>query len=293
VPPSPELIQKAKDAKKLTVQPPQNGRVRVEFKDFVQPADVMTIDVDAKAMVLGALNVATYLEKKEDAVTLDVRFGTLTDGTINAQLDLASVTVQTKGLAGGDGNIVIQGGVEIVPPGAINSNTLTLDASNSISWTGPCSYTNAGALTLKAGTGSITGGTLLTVNSAGGLEMRAGTFIDVVTATDTLAAMAPDGITINNTSSGTLTIGTVGGTTGVTTTDSAITLTESGSIDVQEQINSGTAQSSVTATAGSISGPATLTAGSLELVAGTTIDAITATDTMPSNATDGITINNT
>jgi len=89
VPPSPELIQKAKDAKKLTVQPPQNGRVRVEFKDFVQPADVMTIDVDAKAMVLGALNVATYLEKKEDAVTLDVRFGTLTDGTVyNAKTTL-------------------------------------------------------------------------------------------------------------------------------------------------------------------------------------------------------------
>ena len=81
VPPSPELIQKAKDGKKLTVQPPQNGRVRVEFKDFVQPADVMAIDVDAKALVLGSLNVATYLEKKEDAVTLDVRFGALADGT--------------------------------------------------------------------------------------------------------------------------------------------------------------------------------------------------------------------
>ena len=81
VPPSPELIQKAKDGKKLTVQPPQNGRVRVEFKDFVQPADLMAIDVDAKALVLGALNVATYLDKKEDVVTLDVRFGTLADGT--------------------------------------------------------------------------------------------------------------------------------------------------------------------------------------------------------------------
>jgi hypothetical protein len=81
VPPSPELIQKAKDGKKLTVQPPQAGRVRVELKDFVQPADLMTIDVDAKALVLGALNVTTYLEKKEDVVTLDVRFGTLADGT--------------------------------------------------------------------------------------------------------------------------------------------------------------------------------------------------------------------
>ena len=43
--------------------------------------DLLAIEVDAKALLLSALNVATYLEKKEDAVTLDVRFGTLTDGT--------------------------------------------------------------------------------------------------------------------------------------------------------------------------------------------------------------------
>ena len=81
VPPSPEQIQKAKDAGKMTVRPPEQGKVRVEFADFVQPSDLLAIDVDAKAMLLSALNVATYLEKKEDAVTLDVRFGTLTDGT--------------------------------------------------------------------------------------------------------------------------------------------------------------------------------------------------------------------
>jgi hypothetical protein len=41
----------------------------------------MAIDVDAKAALLSALSVATYLEKKEDAVTLNVRFATLADGT--------------------------------------------------------------------------------------------------------------------------------------------------------------------------------------------------------------------
>lgn len=81
VPPTPENIQKAKDGGKMTVRPPQQGKVRVEFPDFVQPSDLLAIEVDAKAMLLSALNVATYLEKKEDAVTLDVRFGTLTDGT--------------------------------------------------------------------------------------------------------------------------------------------------------------------------------------------------------------------
>ena len=53
----------------------------MEFRDFVQPSDQLTIAVDAKALLLSAVNVATYIEKPEDSVTLDVRFGRLTDGT--------------------------------------------------------------------------------------------------------------------------------------------------------------------------------------------------------------------
>jgi hypothetical protein len=81
VPPDPALIQKARDGGKLQVQPPQAGRVRAEFRDFVQPADLMAIEADAKALLLAGLNVATYLDKPEDAVTLDVRYSTLADGT--------------------------------------------------------------------------------------------------------------------------------------------------------------------------------------------------------------------
>lgn len=81
VPPSPEQIQKAKDAGKMLLRPPQQGKARVEFPDFVQPADLLAIDVDAAAARLGAISVATYLDKREDAVTLDVQFGALTDGT--------------------------------------------------------------------------------------------------------------------------------------------------------------------------------------------------------------------
>jgi hypothetical protein len=81
VPPSPEQIQKAKDAGNMQVRPQPQGSVRVEFPNFVQPSDLMAIDVDAKAALLSALSVATYLEKQEDTVTLNVRFGTLADGT--------------------------------------------------------------------------------------------------------------------------------------------------------------------------------------------------------------------
>jgi hypothetical protein len=81
VPPDPAQIQKAKDAKNLSVAPQPDGKVRLEFKDYILPKDMMSIDVDAKAALLSALRVATYLEKPEDTVTLDVRFGTLADGT--------------------------------------------------------------------------------------------------------------------------------------------------------------------------------------------------------------------
>ena len=81
VPPNPAQIQKAKDAGKMMMRPPQQGKVRVEFADFVQPSDLLAIDVDAAAARLGAISVATYLEKREDAVTLDVQFSALPDGT--------------------------------------------------------------------------------------------------------------------------------------------------------------------------------------------------------------------
>jgi len=81
VPPDPAQIQKAKDAKNLSVAPQPDGKVRLEFKDYILPKDMMSIDIDAKAALLSALRVATYLEKPEDTVTLDVRFGTLADGT--------------------------------------------------------------------------------------------------------------------------------------------------------------------------------------------------------------------
>jgi hypothetical protein len=88
----------------MQVQPVQAGTVRAEFKDFVQPGDAMGIGVDVKALLLSALTVSTYLDKKEEAVTLDVRFGTLADGTsyqAQTTLDAAAknirVVVQNTG----------------------------------------------------------------------------------------------------------------------------------------------------------------------------------------------------
>ena len=96
VPPNPEQIQKAKDAGNMAVRQQPPG-VRVEFRNYVQPNDLMALDVDAKAALLSALSVQTYLEKQEDAVTLNVRFGALADGTsYTAQTNL---DVKAKNIA--------------------------------------------------------------------------------------------------------------------------------------------------------------------------------------------------
>jgi hypothetical protein len=81
VPPSPAQIQTAKDTGNMLLRPLPQGQMGVEFPNFIQPSDRLTLGVDTKALLLVALNVATYLDKPEDAVTLDVRFGTLNDGT--------------------------------------------------------------------------------------------------------------------------------------------------------------------------------------------------------------------
>ncbi len=81
VPPQPADIQRARDAGKVTVSPVAAGRVRLEFPDFLKPADRLSVDVDAAANRLLGLSVASYLDKAEDAVVLAVRLGALNDGT--------------------------------------------------------------------------------------------------------------------------------------------------------------------------------------------------------------------
>ena len=81
VPPNPAQIQKVKDAGKLKVTPEDPGRVRLEFADYLQAGNRLTIVLNAAANSLANLNVATYLDEKDEVVTLNVGFAALTDGT--------------------------------------------------------------------------------------------------------------------------------------------------------------------------------------------------------------------
>jgi len=79
VPPTAEAMQSAKD--RMKVDPPAAGKVRLTFTDYLLPGDRMSIDVDPKDNRLMGVSVASYIDKKDDTVTLDVTTGTLTGGT--------------------------------------------------------------------------------------------------------------------------------------------------------------------------------------------------------------------
>ena len=81
VPPNPGQIQSTKDAGKMTLRPLAQGRVRIEFADFVQAGDLLTVELDGAVNRLEGLTVSTYLGTPEDPVKLNVRMGALADGT--------------------------------------------------------------------------------------------------------------------------------------------------------------------------------------------------------------------
>jgi hypothetical protein len=104
VPPNPDDIDNAKKSGKFAVRPGQTGRARLEFTDYIKPGDLLTIDVDAAANRLVGLNVASYLDTPEDAVTLSVEFGSLVDGTsyttqttLDAKAKQVAVVIQNSG----------------------------------------------------------------------------------------------------------------------------------------------------------------------------------------------------
>jgi hypothetical protein len=102
VPPTREAIQNAKD--RMKVEPPTAGKVRLTFTDYLLPGDRMSIDVDPKDNHLMGLSVASYIDKKEDTVTLEVVTGTLTGGvtytsetTLEAKANNIKVVIENAG----------------------------------------------------------------------------------------------------------------------------------------------------------------------------------------------------
>jgi hypothetical protein len=104
VPPKPAQVQAARDGGRVNLSLPSPGRPRLEFRDYLQRADSMIIDIDAANDRLVALTVATYLDTPEDPVSLAVQFGALTDGTgytrqstLDAKAQGVTVVIENSG----------------------------------------------------------------------------------------------------------------------------------------------------------------------------------------------------
>jgi hypothetical protein len=77
MPPQPVLIQRAKDAGKVSLSPQPGQRTRLTFADYLKTGDSLTLDVDLASNRPLAAKVSSYLNSQKEQVTLDVRFGTL------------------------------------------------------------------------------------------------------------------------------------------------------------------------------------------------------------------------
>lgn len=85
VPPTPDRIEVSRASGRMVIRPGVgNGPVGLDFNDYLKNGDRLSVQVGPADNRLVALGVASYLDEPDDAVTLDVRFGTLADGTIYA-----------------------------------------------------------------------------------------------------------------------------------------------------------------------------------------------------------------
>jgi hypothetical protein len=104
VPPDPAQIQVAKEAGRVAVDPQAGGKVRLVISQYLKPGDSLTIDLDPATNKLLGLGVNSYLDTKEDVVTLAVQMSSLPDGaifagqtTLEAKAKSITVFVQNTG----------------------------------------------------------------------------------------------------------------------------------------------------------------------------------------------------
>ena len=105
VPPDPERIRRSKDSGKAALHVLEPGkRVRLDFTDYHQPGDTLSVEMGLTDNRLLGLSVKTYLKSPEDAVVLDVRFSILADGssyasdvTLEAAAKNLAVAMQNTG----------------------------------------------------------------------------------------------------------------------------------------------------------------------------------------------------
>lgn len=81
VPPDPSRMQAAMKAGKGALQLAPGGKATLAFRDYAKTGDEFTLTFDTAAKKIVSVNVRSYLDGPEDAVTLSLGFTSLPDGT--------------------------------------------------------------------------------------------------------------------------------------------------------------------------------------------------------------------
>jgi len=93
VPPDPQKIQAAAAAGNVSVSP-EAGLLTVVIKNYLEPQDSVTLGFNTAAKKIGTYSVQSYLGQEKDAVTLNVTFATLPDGTSYPQQTVLDATAK-------------------------------------------------------------------------------------------------------------------------------------------------------------------------------------------------------
>jgi hypothetical protein len=95
VPPNPQKMQQALQAGKASISPsPDSATTSIVFKDYSLPGDQMTLTFNTAAKKITALNVKTYMDNPQDAVTLAANFASLPDSTNYVQQSVLDATAK-------------------------------------------------------------------------------------------------------------------------------------------------------------------------------------------------------
>jgi len=105
VPPDPALIQKSFESGHSAIFPnPQTKATAISFSSYLKPNDNLLFQIDMANNRISGVQIQTYIESPEDAVTLNVSYSTFPDGTIypaqttlNAPAKNVTVTIQNTG----------------------------------------------------------------------------------------------------------------------------------------------------------------------------------------------------
>jgi hypothetical protein len=105
LPPDPAKLQQISAAGKVAVNVLQpNTKIKIDFPDYLQKGDLLSIKADKEKYLIDGLSVNTYLDNPDDKINFDVTNQWLPDGaqyagetTLNAPAKDLKIVIQNSG----------------------------------------------------------------------------------------------------------------------------------------------------------------------------------------------------